>query len=265
MSAWPSYVRRVLPGLLLLAWALPGQAGLFDDDEARKQIAEQKVVIEQLSDRVAKLESLLNNQKLLELAARIEQLNSEVAKLNGKLEEQAHLLAEGEKRQKDLYLDTDTRLRKLEQGGVSTAATASTPTAALPPPLTTPADPAQENAAYDAGFGKFRVGDYPGSIALFTAFLKNYPGSKLAPNAQYWIGNAYSAQRDYKRAVAEQQKLINTWPDSGKVPDAMLNMATAQQEMGDATAARRTLETLVAKYPLSSAAEQGKKRLASMK
>ncbi|NLR74997.1 tol-pal system protein YbgF [Leeia aquatica] len=264
MIAWPSYARRVLPGLLLLAWALPGQAGLFDDDEARKQIAEQKVVIQQLSDRVAKLESLLNNQKLLELAARIEQLNSEVAKLNGKLEEQAHLLAEGEKRQKDLYLDTDTRLRKLEQGGVAPVATTPAATTA-PQPVTVSADPAQENAAYDAGFAKFRVGDYPGSISLFSAFLKNYPGSKLAPNAQYWIGNAYSAQRDYKRAVAEQQKLISTWPDSGKVPDAMLNMATAQQEMGDTAAARRTLETLVAKYPLSSAAEQGKKRLASLK
>ena len=54
----------------------------------------------------------------------------------------------------------------------------------------------------------------------------SYPQSQLAPSAQYWIGNAHYALRDYKSAISAQQKLIATWPDSAKAPDAMLNIAS---------------------------------------
>ncbi|WP_026182503.1 tol-pal system protein YbgF [Leeia oryzae] len=249
----------------LLMYGTTSQAGLFDDDEARKQIAEVRTEQQQLSDRLGKVESTVNSQKMLELINRIEQQNAQIARLTGQLEEQAHRLDEMEKRQKDLYLDTDTRLRKLEQTG-TTAAVAATPATNANAASATPAgDPAQENATYDAAFAKFRVGNYPAAISGFNGFIKSYPNSKYAPNAQYWIGNAYTAQRDYKRAIIEQQKLISTWPDSGKVPDAMLNIATSQQELGDAAASRKTLEELVAKYPLTSAADQAKKRLANKK
>ena len=258
------YALSIVAGLLVSGTA--SHAGLFDDDEARKQIADVRTQQQQLSDRVGKVEATVNSQKMLELINRIEQQNAQIARLTGQLEEQAHRLDEMEKRQKDLYLDTDTRLRKLEQSGPVAAATPVAPAAsASAAPVTPAGDPAQENATYDAAFAKFRVGNYPAAISGFNGFIKSYPNSKYAPNAQYWIGNAYTAQRDYKRAIAEQQKLISNWPDSGKVPDAMLNIATSQQELGDSAASRKTLEELIAKYPLTSAADQAKKRLASKK
>ncbi|MDP2156050.1 MAG: tetratricopeptide repeat protein, partial [Sulfuricella sp.] len=70
---------------------------------------------------------------------------------------------------------------------------------------------------------------------------------------------------DYKNAIANQQKLVSQYPNSPKVPDALLNIASCQQGLGDAAAAKKTLESIVAKYPLSNAAELAKKRLASNK
>jgi TolA-binding protein len=56
--------------------------------------------------------------------------------------------------------------------------------------------------------------------------------------------------------------LLATYPDSQKVPDAMLNIASCQVELGDTAGSRRTLEDLVAKYPVSEAAGKARQRLA---
>jgi TolA-binding protein len=70
---------------------------------------------------------------------------------------------------------------------------------------------------------------------------------------------------DYPNAIAAQQKLLVTHPDHLKAPDAMLILANAQSASGDQAGARRTLEDLIAKHPLSEAAEKAKQRLARLK
>jgi tol-pal system protein YbgF len=87
------------------------------------------------------------------------------------------------------------------------------------------------------------------------------PKSTLAPSAQYWIGNAHFARRDYRAAINAQRTLIANYSDSNKVPDALLNIASAQSELGDSAGARRTHEEIVAKHPQSEAAAKAKQRL----
>ena len=66
----------------------------------------------------------------------------------------------------------------------------------------------------------------------------------------YWAGNAQYAQRDFRAAIATQRQLIATYPDSQKVPDALLNIASCQIELGDNAGARRTLDEVCrASYP----------------
>ena len=93
--------------------------------------------------------------------------------------------------------------------------------------------------------------------------MKTYPKSPLAPSAQYWIGNAQFAQQGFQGAIATQRQLIAAYPDSQKVPDALLNIATSQVELGDNARRRRTLEDIVAKYPNSDAAGKARQRLAA--
>jgi tol-pal system protein YbgF len=248
--------------------ALPARAALFDDEEARKRIAETNAKLtqiqKQLDDRVAALESQVKSQGLVDLLNQVEQLKSDVAKLRGQVEVMTFEVEQSQKRARDLYVDLDTRLRKLEGGPGSPAAGDASPGAAAaasaPPAVATPAN---EQRAYDAALDQFKAGNYAGAIANFTAFVKAYPKSPLAPSAQYWTGNAQFAQKDFKGAMATQQKLVATWPDSSKVPDALLNIATCQFELSDTAGSRRTLESVVARFPQSDAAAKARQRLAA--
>ncbi len=272
------HFRRVAMAVLAAAFvALPARAALFDDDEARKRIeaTNQRItqLQRQLEDRIAALETQLKSQGLVELFSQVEQLKSDVARLRGQIEVLTYEQEQQQKRQRDLYVDLDSRLRKLEGGPgggpAADAAPAGTPGAAgVAPvnpgspnlPASGPPPSAAEQRAYDAALDQFKSGRYAPSIAGFGAFVKTYPRSTLAPSAQYWVGNAQFAQRDFRAAIASQRLLITNYPDSPKVPDAMLNVATAQFELGDAQASRRTLDELIARYPQSDAAAKARAR-----
>lgn len=272
-------LRRALAtaGLLLLCGT--ATAGLFTDDEAHRKIQglaqdNQRLTqnVQALEARVNDLSSQLKAQGLIDLVNQLETIEAELARLRGQVELVAHQIETLDKRNRDLYVDLDTRLRKLERVGEAAAissppqpATAAPTSPPQAPAAAAPEDGSQEMRAYEAAFNQFKIGNYAAAIAAFDNFIKAYPASPLAANAQYWIGNGFHALRDYKAAIAAQQKLLATYPNSPKVPDALLNMATAQAELGDRTAARKTLEDILAKYPGSPAAESAKKRLATLK
>jgi len=173
-----------------------------------------------------------------------------------------------DKRQKDLYLDIDTRIRKLEQANEQAALLQQQQQQqAQPPGGTQPAESQQagEMRAYQAALDQFKLGNYPLAVSAMQGFLVTYPNSSLAPNAQYWIGMAHSGQRDYKSAIAAQRKLLASWPESEKAPDALLSIASSQETMGDRRNAQKTLEEVIQRYPKSSAAASAKQRLAASK
>ena len=132
-------------------------------------------------------------------------------------------------------------------------------------PSTPQLDPLVESRTYEMAFNQFREANYAGAIAGFRGFLKAYPDSALAPNAQYWVGYSYYALKDYKTALAHQQKLVAAYPTSAKVPDALFNIASNQIALDNLAGARKTLEELVAKHPGSNAATLANRRLAALK
>jgi tol-pal system protein YbgF len=255
-----------------LVVALPARAALFDDDEARKriEITNQRLtnVQKQLEDRLTALETQLKAQGLVDLLNSVDQMRQDIAKVHGQLEVLTYELEQANKRSRDLYVDIDTRLRKLETSATapsattpSSGATGSLPAAGATPPPTA-ADATAEQKAYDAPLDQFKAGNYAAAANGFSTFVKTYPKSPLAPSAQYWLGNSQFAQRDYRAAIASQRLLLTTYPDSQKVPDAMLNIASSQFELGDGAASRRTLEEIIAKHPQSDAATKARQRLA---
>jgi len=249
-------VRRLAPSAALLAalWvAGPAHAGLFDDEEARRQIADLKGQTTERLDASSRAQIELSNQ--------IEAINAEVAKLRGQMEVLTYELEAAQKRQKDFYIDLDTRLRKLE--GPAAPGAASPPAgeegAAPAAPAQAKSDPAQESKEYEAALNQFKAGKYKEAAVALEAFVKAHPSSTLAPSAQYWLGNSHYAQRDCKKAVEVQNALVAKWPESPKAPDALFAAATCQQELGDTKGAKKTLDLLVAKYPSSQAAASVKR------
>lgn len=243
-------MKRRLAALLLVA-ALPAQAALFDDEEARKRIEQLRV---ELNARMDKLEAASRGQ--IELANQIEALKAEVARLRGQVEVLTNEIESTQKRQKDFYVDLDNRLRKLEpQAGAE----------AKPAEAKPAIDPAAETRDYEAALNLFKAGKHKDALAAFLAFVKAYPASPFLSSAHYWAGSAHYQLGEYKKAIEQFAKLSATWPDDAKAPDALLGQANCQQESGDAKGARKTLETLVAKYPSSAAAAVAKQRLAKRK
>ena len=283
----PSH-RAALAGVALLIGAHAAQAAMFDDDEARRRIESTNVRLAQLQrqieDRLNVLEQQVKGQGLADLSNQIVLLQGDLAKLRGQIEVVTYELEQAQKRQRDLYVDLDTRLRKIESAAAAPANGASTggpaaplegspstapPATAAPPPGPVAAlppakgsgDGVAEQRVYDGALDQFKRGDYAGAIVAFNSFIRAYPRSPLAPSAQYWIGNAQYARRDFRGSILTQRQLLKDYPDSSKAPDALLNIASAQADLGDNAAARRTLEELIAKHPKSDAATRARQRL----
>ena len=95
-------------------------------------------------------------------------------------------------------------------------------------------------------------------------FMATYPNSSLAPNAQYWVGMAYSGQRDYKNAISAQRKLLAAWPDNPKAPDAMLKKGYSQIELGERGQGAATLNAVINEFPGTEAARLANTRLRTL-
>jgi tol-pal system protein YbgF len=270
---------RAVPGILVLCAAAlapaPAAAGLFDDEVARKQIAEQQKRVDELrgqtesmAARLARVEEEAKSQPVLALVSEIEKLREEIRSLRGQIEVLGNNVDGVAKRQRDMYVDLDLRLRRFEQPGASVAPTPAPGAAAAGDAAKTAAAApvsVEENEAYERAQGQRRIGNYQGAITAFQAFIAKYPKSTLAPRAQYWIGDSYFNLRDFRNAIASQQKLVAAYPDSASVPDALLNLASSQLESGDSAAARKTMDGLIARYPSSEAAEKAKRRVANLR
>ena len=243
---------RSLVLLLALSCLQPARAGIFDDEEARRLVKDLSIQTNERIDTLGKAQ--------FELANQIQSLREENARLRGQIESLSYELEAAKKRQQDFYIDLDNRLRKQE---TAPAASAENKAAQGAPEEGRPAaaDPAAEAREYEAALNFFKANKIKEAGLAFDAFVKAHPDSTLAPNAQYWLGNAFYALRDCKKAIEAHKLVTSKWPQHPKAPDSLINIATCQQELGDAKGARSTYESIASKYPDSTAAATAKQRL----
>ena len=234
--------------LLALCCAVPAQAGLFSDDEARTQIQQLEALVQQLERRASRQETFAEQQSksILDLLGQIEMLGSEIRKLRGQNEELAHGLQNAEKREKDFYVDLDTRLRRFEPTENSAQAGSETPAETMP---ADPDDPVSENRAFEAAYALFKGGSHANAIRLFREFIGKYPGSVHTPNANYWLGNAQFVLKDYAGALETYQGLIKSFPDTTKAADVLFGIAGCQMELKQEAVAKKTLKQDNDAYP----------------
>ena len=247
--------------LLGLCIAVPAKAGLFADDKAREQIKQLEARMQSLED-----DARQHVKSMLDLQSQIEELSSDIRKLRGKNEELAHGLQDAEKRQKDFYVDLDTRVRNLESAEVAIKETVpASAVSSAPTILADPSDPGPENRAFEAAYGLYKSGSHADAIKAFHEHLNKYPDSVHIPNAKYWLGKSQFAIKDYKNALTTYQLLLRDFPRAPKAPDALYGIAGCQRGLKQHISARKTLNQLIAKYPDSEAAAKARKLLAPPK
>lgn len=252
--------RLPLAALLIAATAQTAFA-FMPDDEARRAVVQLRNDTEA---RFQKLESGSRGQ--LELANQLDELRGEVARLRGQVEVLTHELETAQKRQRDFYVDLDNRLRRLEPGaaGIHPAAPGTLPGATGPATPQAPVvDTAAESREFEAALGLVKEGKHADAFSALDRFTKTRPQSALLPGAHFWAGSSALQARNIGAAISHFNNVIERFPQDTRAPDAMLGLANAQQALNDPRAARRTLETLLEKYPASDAAQVAKQRLAA--
>ncbi|HMS26267.1 MAG TPA: tol-pal system protein YbgF [Burkholderiaceae bacterium] len=255
--------------LFALTWSLTtAQAGIFDDDEARKAILDLR---QQFVALVAEQNALKASQQavnedntrmragMLELQNQIDRLKTDLALLRGDNEQLKRMVTELQlassdiqKRQTALVQTTEQRLSKFEPVKVQLDGREFV------------VDP-NEKRDYDAAFDVFRSGDYGKAQKAIAEFLQRYPSTLYSPSALFWLGNAQYSTRNYKEAIVSFRTVIAQAPNHLRASDAVLSIANCQIEMKDTKAARATLNELLKKYPGSEAAATGAERLLQLK
>jgi tol-pal system protein YbgF len=114
---------------------------------------------------------------------------------------------------------------------------------------------------YEAAWRPLDKKDYKTALGRFKEFLKKYPKSKLAGNAQYWIGECNYSLKDFGQAIVDFDTVRSKYPQSDKVPAALLKQGFAFAELGEKVNARLVLQEVVEKYPQSPEATRAKQRL----
>lgn len=118
--------------------------------------------------------------------------------------------------------------------------------------------------AYEVSYNLFKEKKFKESREGFNRFLKDFPESDLADNAQFWIGETYYAEKDFEGAILAYEMVIKNYPQSEKLPGAMLKQGMAFLELGDKKTAKVIFETLIEKFPDSREAEIAKKKRAEL-
>jgi tol-pal system protein YbgF len=259
-----------MPALAVPAMALLALAGCAATPPAQDPV---QIKLNDLDARVARIERVVANQSLLQLANEVEALRADVRAMHNDIDELGHNLEISRKQQRDLYADLDQRLRNLEprtasqvadgpSSGALRAGGAAGAGAATSPPAGD--GPDKDKAAYQSAFALLKDGQYDRAISAFQGFLASYPDSSLADNAQYWLGEAYYVNKSYPEALSAFQKVIDKYPQSRKLPDALLKIGYCNYEMKQWPAAKDALSQVASSYPDAPAGRLAQQRLDKM-
>jgi len=114
---------------------------------------------------------------------------------------------------------------------------------------------------YEQAKRDFDKGDFESARKGFQKFVKLYPKSESADNAQFWIGETYFREAWYEKAILEYEEVKKRYATGNKVPSALLKQGMAFQQLNEKANARLILEELVKKFPKSSEADIAEKIL----
>ena len=168
--------------------------------------------------------------------------------------------------------DSSGSLAQAQVSVPSEAEASSAPVSTIAAPVEAPvataassSEVAADRGQYERVLALFRGGDLEGARKGFSAFIATYPNSDLAPNARYWLGEAYYGAKDFKRAIDAYDKVEIDYPRSEKVPAAILKKGYAYLALKDKKRASSAFKQVVTLYPRSPEAGKASDKLVQLK
>ena len=256
-------LRVLAPAAALLVTLLSGCATGPDPTQVR---------LDNLDARVGKLEQFVSNGSLVQLAQQQNALQAEVRSLRGRVDSLQEHDRRFTRQQRALNADLNKRIGALERASAAEAAAinaaagsanagasgssgTSSGTAAAGgggsgslAGMMSGVDPTQQSV-YQQAFDALKSGSYSVAISGFKGFLKTYPTSPLAPNAEYWLGEAHYVNQDFGKAETCFRTVLKRWPDSAKAAAAMFDLGNTLIAQGHTRAGHAQLKALVKQFP----------------
>ena len=203
-----------------------------------------------------------------QLFMQLQQMQDQLSRQQGIIEELQNDVSRMKQENLERYQDLDRRINT----GAAPAATpdnspaGSTPATGAPatdggaaaqPPATSsePGDPAKEKLYYDAAFDLIKQKDFDKASQAFNAFLRKYPNSQYAGNAQYWLGEVNLAKGDLQGASQAFAQVSQKYPKHSKVPDSLYKLADVERRLGHTDKVKGILQQVITQYPGTSAAQ----------
>ncbi|SER15517.1 tol-pal system protein YbgF [Nitrosomonas sp. Nm51] len=251
---------------LLLTFSNASYAGLFGDDKAREEIGVLRQQVEKMEARITEMETVLESQALLELYTQVETLEMELGRLRGQIEVLNHDNASLQKRQKDFYIDLDSRLRQIEDPDAplptyhkpdddQSSAAASEQSLSMVPeseaydliPETGIAD--AEKPAFQAEGTESTISDEDGQ-----AWMGAIPGQDLQPagaveKQSYEAASRSFSKGDYRGAKSQFEAFLDQYPNSSLAPSAAYWVGNAHYALRDFQDAIKAQQNLIERYP----------------
>ena len=216
-----------------------------DSNAIRKGFADQKLLIDNMATDVSRIRERANDTNV-----RIGSLQEELEALR-------------------------TTVQTLQQTAVAPSAPSpvvdplapagtgtSTAPAPLPPPVAPPSTAGlSPTRLYETAQADYFAGQWSSAISGFEAFLRAFPRSEQADDAQLYIGETYFAQNQWSEAIAAYNQLIQSYPGTNSVPVAYYKRGLAQERLGQIDAARTSWEAAAKSFPDSDAGRLAKQNL----
>lgn len=211
-----------------------------------------------------------------ELFNQLQQMQEQIARQQGVIEVLQNDVSRMKQEALERYQDLDRRIgtggapaaapENSPAGGNSAAGAAAGAGAAAQAPAASsePGDPAKEKLYYDAAFDLIKAKDFDKASLAFAAFLRKYPNSQYAGNAQYWLGEVNLAKGDLQGAGQAFAKVSQVYPKHNKVPDSLYKLADVERRLGHADKVKGILQQVVSQYPGTSAAQLAQRDLQRM-
>ena len=206
------------------------------------------IKLEELDQRLQAIERVMENQSLVQLTQQVDALERRSDALQGRAETLEHDADGTADRQRQLYTDLDSRIQSLE----ASVQIRSNPNVLdggtlQQGELPVPGGSARDN--YQVALELLREERYDQSAASFQQFLVAFPNNELADNAQYWLAESFYASDQFEQALQDFEVVINRYPRSSKVPDALLKIGYCNYSLQRWDAARETLQRVRTDYP----------------
>jgi TolA-binding protein len=215
------------------------------DEEHRRQVTALRGVLDQATALLAANDA--------DIGAKEGKAEAEIGALQQRVDEMTRALQTDGQQDREELIRSEARVAALEQSEARLVDRIS------------PTLPEDKEQLWRQAGERLASGQSEEGRRFFHAFIRRFPEDPRSPRAYLEVGRSFALERQFPRAAAEFQRVLDVYPRSAEVPEAMWQLSMAFVELRFCTDARTLLRDLAKRYPKSPPAIHAQKEMKAIK